>query len=105
MPILTVVQNGILPPNLRSGLVAHTFNELSRTGPRPILPFLYVTMLHRIVMNVINASLKMAVGFNTAVQRVVPDLILDSFVSLLESHPAIVVHLRVQEFYQTVKPD
>src|SRR5712692_1764931 len=54
VPLLTVVQNWILAPNLRRGRVAHALNESRRARPRPVLPFLHVAVMHWIVMNVVH---------------------------------------------------
>ena len=61
-------------PNLGGSLVAYAFNVVRGTGPRPFLPLLDVAMMHWIVMNVVYAGPKMAMGFYSAIYAIVPDL-------------------------------
>ena len=60
VPFLTVVKNRILTPNLRSSLMAYSLDKIGRAGPRPILPFLYIAMMHWIVMNIVYTGPEMA---------------------------------------------
>ena len=74
VPFLPVIQNRVFAPDFLRCFAAHSFEEFCGARPGPILPFVSVSVMRRIVVNVIHGSPEMAVRFDLAVKAIVPDL-------------------------------
>lgn len=80
VPTFSVIQNRIVLPNLFGALAANSFNKLCRTRPNPLLPFLDVPVMNRVVMNVIQRGPKMTLRSDLTVKTAIPDLTPSLFV-------------------------